>query len=81
MRVKSAVKRDLTEAVERLRVKKESSLDYETYKRLKVKIGLQNKLEDTERGNLLKVAVINGSVLFKLEITLLQLSVRLVMSK
>ena len=45
MRVKAAVKRDLTEAVERLRVKLESSLDYETYKRLKVKIlsGLINK--------------------------------------
>ena len=40
MRVTSAIKRDLGEAVERLRVKNESSLDYETYKRLKVKIGL-----------------------------------------
>ena len=40
LRVKSAIKRDLTEAVERLRVKTESDLDYETYKRLKVKIGL-----------------------------------------
>ena len=40
MRVTSAIKRDLGEAIERLRVKNESSLDYETYKRLKVKIGL-----------------------------------------
>jgi ABC-2 type transport system permease protein len=40
IRVTSAIKRDLGEAVERLRVKNESSLDYETYKRLKVRIGL-----------------------------------------
>jgi len=40
MRVKAAIIRDLTEAIERLRVKKESSLDYDTYKRLKVQIGL-----------------------------------------
>lgn len=40
MRVTSAIKRDLGEAIERLRVKNESSLDYETYKRLKVSVGL-----------------------------------------
>ena len=40
IRITSAIKRDLGEAVERLRVKNESSLDYETYKRLKVRIGL-----------------------------------------
>ena len=51
MRVKSAVKRDLTEAVERLRVKKESSLDYETYKRLKVKIGLVTQDVETRDRN------------------------------
>ena len=39
-KVKSAIKRDLGEAIERLRVKNESSLDYETYKRLKVRVGL-----------------------------------------
>ncbi|PCJ80968.1 MAG: hypothetical protein COA49_06600 [Bacteroidetes bacterium] len=39
-KVKSALKRDLGEAIERLRVKNESSLDYETYKRLKVRVGL-----------------------------------------
>ena len=51
MRVKSAVKRDLTEAVERLRVKQESSLDYETYKRLKVKIGLVTQDVETRDRN------------------------------
>ena len=40
MRVTSGIKRDLGEAIERLRVKNESSLDYETYKRLKVSVGL-----------------------------------------
>jgi ABC-2 type transport system permease protein len=40
MRVTSGIKRDLGEAIERLRVKHESSLDYETYKRLKVSVGL-----------------------------------------
>ena len=51
MRVKSAVKRDLTEAVERLRVKQESDLDYETYKRLKVKIGLVTQDVETRDRN------------------------------
>ncbi|MEC7654260.1 MAG: ABC transporter permease [Bacteroidota bacterium] len=51
MRVKAAVKRDLTEAVERLRVKQESSLDYETYKRLKVKIGLVTQDVETRDRN------------------------------
>ena len=51
MRVKSAVKRDLTEAIERLRVKQESSLDYETYKRLKVKIGLLTQDIETRDRN------------------------------
>lgn len=51
MRVKSAVKRDLTEAVERLRVKQESNLDYETYKRLKVKIGLVTQDVETRDKN------------------------------
>lgn len=43
MRVKSAIKRDLSESVERLRVKEESDLDYSTYKKLKVNIGLVTK--------------------------------------
>ena len=51
MRVKSALKRDLTEAVERLRVKQESDLDYETYKRLKVKIGLVTQDVETRDRN------------------------------
>ncbi len=51
MRVKSAIKRDLTEAVERLRVKMESDLDYETYKRLKVKIGLVTQDVETRDRN------------------------------
>ena len=51
MRVKSAIKRDLTEAVERLRVKQESDLDYETYKRLKVKIGLVTQDVETRDRN------------------------------
>ncbi|MBM71392.1 MAG: hypothetical protein CL847_01215 [Crocinitomicaceae bacterium] len=51
MRVKSAIKRDLTEAVERLRVRMESDLDYETYKRLKVKIGLVTQDVETRDRN------------------------------
>ena len=51
MRVKSAIKRDLTEAVERLRVKNEANLDYETYKRLKVKIGLVTQDVETRDRN------------------------------
>ena len=51
MRVKSAIKRDLTEAVERLRVKNEENLDYETYKRLKVKIGLVTQDVETRDRN------------------------------
>ena len=39
MRVKAAIKRDLSEAVERIRVNEEANLDYETYKKLKVQIG------------------------------------------
>jgi len=39
LRVKAALKRDLSEAIERIRVKEEANLDYETYKKLKVSIG------------------------------------------
>jgi ABC-2 type transport system permease protein len=51
MRVKSAIKRDLSEAVERIRVKQEAGLDYETYKRLKVKIGLVTQDVETRDKN------------------------------
>ena len=43
MKVQSLIKRDLGEAIERLRVKSESKLDYATYKKLKVQIGLNTK--------------------------------------
>lgn len=39
LRVKAALKRDLSEAIELIRVKEEANLDYETYKKLKVSIG------------------------------------------
>ena len=39
LRVKAALKRDLSEAIEIIRVKEEANLDYETYKKLKVSIG------------------------------------------
>jgi ABC-2 type transport system permease protein len=51
MRVKSAIKRDLSEAVERIRVKEEAGLDYEMYKRLKVKIGLVTQDVETRDKN------------------------------
>lgn len=51
MRVKSAIKRDLSAAVERIRVKEEAGLDYETYKRLKVKIGLVTQDVETRDKN------------------------------
>jgi ABC-2 type transport system permease protein len=51
MKVQSAVKRDLGEAIERLRVKSESTLDYDTYKKLKVRIGLVTQNIVTEDRN------------------------------
>lgn len=39
LRVKAALKRDLSEAIELIRVNEEANLDYETYKKLKVSIG------------------------------------------
>ena len=52
MKVQSSVKRDLGEAIERLRVKSESTLDYETYKKLKVRIGLVTQNIVTEDRNI-----------------------------
>lgn len=40
-KARSAIKRDLSDAVEKLRVRQELNLDYETYKKLKVDIGLK----------------------------------------
>ena len=51
-KVKSAVKRDLGEAIERLRVQNESALDYEAYKKLKVRIGLVTQNIITEDKNI-----------------------------
>ena len=46
------MKRDLGEAIERLRVKSESTLDYDTYKKLKVRIGLVTQNIVTEDRNI-----------------------------
>ena len=49
--VRSAIKRDLSAAVEKLRVKQELNLDYETYKKLKVDIGLKTINIETQDKN------------------------------
>ena len=48
---KSAIKRDLSNAVEKLRVKQELNLEYETYKKLKVDIGLKTINIETQDKN------------------------------
>ena len=58
MKVQSAIKRDLGEAIERLRVKSESKLDYETYKKLKVQIGLSTENIVTEDRNIENKSVV-----------------------
>ncbi|MAO47057.1 MAG: hypothetical protein CL823_07895 [Crocinitomicaceae bacterium] len=48
---RSAIKRDLSNAVEKLRVKQELNLEYETYKKLKVDIGLKTINIETQDKN------------------------------